>query len=292
VKIINFGSLNIDYVYRVDRFLLPGETRPAKTRSIHAGGKGLNQSIALARAGAKVYHAGITGNDGALLIETLQESGVDIVYLKKTEDVGGHTVIQVDDNGENTILLFGGTNRALTKEYIDGVLQHFSKNDIVLLQNEVNLAEYIIEKAFDSGMRVAFNAAPIDTGVKHYPLEKTSWLIVNEIEGGELTGKEKPEEILKTLGSKYPATAILLTLGEHGSHYLCGNEELYVPACKVQNIADTTGAGDTFTGYFLHAVTEGNPVIKALETASKASALAIQKNGAASSIPWAADLAL
>ena len=287
MKIINFGSLNVDYVYRVDRFLLPGETRPAKNRSIYAGGKGLNQSIAIARAGAQVFHAGMTGIDGALLLDALKESNVNTEHMMALDGAGGHTIIQVDDSGQNTILLFGGTNRALTKEYIDGVLHHFSKEDVVLLQNEVNLVEYTIEKAFDLGIRVAFNAAPIDDGVIRYPLEKVSWLIVNEIEGGELAGKSEPDEVLHTLAEKYPKTAILLTLGADGCRYLSGGEELLVPACSVSKIVDTTAAGDTFTGYFLHSITQGAPVKKALEIASAASALAIQKNGAASSIPWA-----
>jgi len=291
MKIVNFGSLNIDYVYRVDRFLFPGETRPSKSRKVHAGGKGLNQSIALARAGAQVHHAGIIGvGDSELLLEILESSGVIIEYLVNLNEPGGHTIIQVDDSGQNTILLYGGTNRSLTKDYIDDVLQHFTRDDIVLLQNEINLVEYIIDKAFEHGIRVAFNAAPIDINVKSFPLEKLSWLIVNEIEGSELTGMEKPEDILNCLRSKYPSTAILLTLGEQGCRYLHENCDLSVPALSVSQIVDTTGAGDTFTGYFLHNVTKGINEKRALEIASAASALAIQKNGAAESIPWANEL--
>lgn len=290
MKIINFGSMNVDYVYRVDRFLLPGETRPAKNRSVHAGGKGLNQSIALARSGAQVYHAGILGNDGDLLLDTLKESNVNTEYLETSDEAGGHTVIQVTDGGENNILLYGGTNRTLTKEYIDGVLQRFSQDDIVLLQNEVNLADYIIEQAYRRNMRVAFNAAPVDSGVATYPLEKTSWLIVNEVEGNAITGKTETGDILDSLAQKYPDTAILLTLGADGCRYLKGGEAISLPAYRVSDIVDTTGAGDTFVGYFLHAVTRGLPVKEAMECASMASALAIQKSGAATSVPLACEV--
>lgn len=287
MKIINFGSMNVDYVYRVDRFLLPGETRPAKSRSVHAGGKGLNQSIALARAGAQVYQAGILGSDGTLLLDALKESGVHTDYLGNVEESGGHTVIQVDDGGENSILVYGGTNQALTREYIDKVLGYFSSDDIVLLQNETNLVDYIIEKASSLGLRVAFNAAPIDIATISYPLGKTSWLIVNEVEGEALTGETAASEILSSLAVKYPDTAMLITLGADGCRYRKGDASFSLRAYNVPYIADTTGAGDTFIGYFLRAITQGSEVLDALKRASMASALSVQKNGAAASIPLA-----
>ena len=123
MKILNFGSCNIDYVYSVDHIVTAGETISAKNMELFAGGKGLNQSIAAARAGAEIYHAGCIGDDGGMLIDTFLESGVDITYLKRENSKTGHAVIQVDANGENCIFVFEGTNGRITKDYIDEVLE-------------------------------------------------------------------------------------------------------------------------------------------------------------------------
>jgi ribokinase len=285
MRVINFGSLNIDYVYRVDEFLLPGETKPALSRDIIPGGKGLNQSIALALAGVEVYHAGIIGNDGALLRDVLNKSGVRADYLSSRDDTGGHTVIQVNNAGQNMILLYGGTNRMFTKEYIDETMAHFGKGDMLLLQNEINLAPYIIERAHSLGLKTVFNAAPINAEVKTYPLELLDWLIVNEIEGAALAGTDKPQEILRVLSEKYKRAIIFLTLGPDGC--LCKSKDGVsgVKAIPVAPVVDTTAAGDTFIGYLIQSYLKGSSLKDAMFCASVASSLSIQKLGAASSIP-------
>ncbi|MDR2767883.1 MAG: ribokinase [Treponema sp.] len=297
MKVINLGSLNVDYVYRVDEFLLPGETKPSKDRTVHAGGKGLNQSIALSRAGAEVYHAGITGNDGAILRDILLKNGVHIDFLASLDEASGHTIIQVNDAGENKIILYGGTNRKLDARFIDNAMDHFGSSDVLLVQNETNLVGYAIEKARSRGMKTVFNAAPVSRDIKEYPLEYVDWLIVNEIEGAALAGTDaaaRPEEVLNALVSKYPSMVVFLTLGADGCRCAVDGEIIGVAAFPVdkRKIVDTTAAGDTFTGYLIQSLMNGRSVKDAMVRASAASALAIQKPGASSSIPSAAELDL
>ncbi|MEN6595365.1 MAG: ribokinase [Clostridiaceae bacterium] len=284
MNVVNFGSLNIDYVYRLDEFIRPGETKPAKSRKIFCGGKGLNQSIACARAGISTYHAGFIGAEGRFLKEKLAESGVNTEFVREVPAASGHAVIQVNDRGQNCILLYPGTNALLTEAFADEVLSHFGKGDVALFQNETNLVPELIEKANQKGLRVAFNAAPFTEAVKDYPLEKTSWLFVNEIEGAGLSGETEPEAIAARLRALYPHTELILTLGAEGCLYAGGEGLCLVPAADVVPV-DTTAAGDTFTGYYLMGALSELGARKSLRLASAASGIAITRMGAADSIP-------
>ena len=286
MKIWNFGSLNIDNVYRVDNFLRPGETRPCLDFSIFCGGKGLNQSIAAAKAGNAVGHAGVIGEDGEALVEALKNNGVDASMIRRAPGRNGHAVIQVDAGGQNCILLYGGTNRELTEKYVDEVLAQTATDDIILLQNETNLVGEIIDKAWRRGLRVALNTAPMDSAVASYDLGKLSWLIVNEIEGAEITGQdsENVAGIIETLAVKYPGVGLLLTLGRRGVCCLDNGRRLTLGAYEVP-VKDTTAAGDTFTGYFLYGVLHGLTLEQTLEQATMASALCVTRSGAADSVP-------
>jgi len=286
MKIVNLGSLNVDHVYRVDRFLLPGETKASKGLTDNAGGKGLNQSIAAARTGAEVYHAGYFGAGSEMLRAVLARAGVHTDWMEDHLDTPcGHTMIQVDDEGQNCILLFGGTNVCLTEAYVDWVLEQCTADDILLIQNETNLVPYIIQAAAARGIPVAMNAAPMDEGVKHYPIGKLRWLIVNEIEGAALAGGGSFEEIMANLTAAYPDTGILLTLGSAGAWFHDGDREIRVGCAKVPKVVDTTAAGDTFLGYFLAGMLEKMDPAQALKRATYASAITIQFPGAADSIP-------
>ncbi len=291
MKLLNFGSLNKDYVYDVEHFLQPGETMSSLGLFINCGGKGLNQSIAAAKAGIPVHHAGIVGTDGGILEEKLRENGVNISLLQRADSPNGHAIIQVDQSGQNCILLYGGTNRMLTKEYIDRTLDAFAdeKDVLVLLQNETNLVGYIMEEAHRRGMQTALNAAPMNKDVPDYPLELLDWLIVNEVEGRQIAGCETDEEILPFLREKYPNCGILLTLGSRGACCVRGKEE-YRIGCFHADVVDTTAAGDTFSGYFLYSINEENNIPNALLLASAASALAIGRKGASDSVPLKAEV--
>lgn len=284
MRVINLGSLNLDYSYRVPRFVRPGETMEADSFSLKAGGKGLNQSIAAAKAGLEVYQAGCVGPDSALLFEELEQNGVDTSLIQTGADATGHAIIQVAASGENSILIYGGANRTLTLEYINSVLAHFAPGDVLLLQNEINLVPEIIFEADRRGLRIAFNAAPLTSDVKTYPLDKLSWLMVNEVEGEALTGETDHLAIIKQLRLSYPQTMPVLTVGAAGA-LTADSENMYTLSAYPLQPVDTTAAGDTFNGYFLSAVLADYPLPKALEFATAASALCVLNQGAAVSVP-------
>lgn len=285
MKIINIGSLNIDYVYEVDSFVKKGETKLSNKLNIYSGGKGLNQSIALKRAGAEVYHGGLIGKDGSFLKELLEKEKVNTDFISIVNSPSGHAIIQVDESGDNCILLHGGANQLFTEEIVDSILENFNKGDYLLLQNEINLMEYIINKASEKGLIIVLNPSPINSKLKSYPLDKVDIFILNEVEGKELTNKEKEEDILNELISKYPKAQFVLTLGEKGVRYGFKDERIEVNAKQVKAV-DTTAAGDTFTGYYLASMLSGKSVQEALETATVASSITVTREGAANSIPY------
>lgn len=284
MKVLNFGSLNLDYVYNVDHMVLPGETQATSAMNTFCGGKGLNQSIALAKAGVEVYHAGMIGEEGGILLDACKEGGVDARFVKTIEGKSGHTIIQVDKNGQNCILLYGGANRAMTKEYIDEVLDFFEAGDILLLQNEVNLVEYMIDQAYAKGMMVVINPSPYNEALDACDFSKISLFLVNEIEGAQITGETETDAILAVLKEKYPHAKVVLTLGGDGSVYQDETGQYRQGIFKVKAV-DTTAAGDTFTGYFISSIIDGTPVEEGLKLAAKASAIAVSRPGATASIP-------
>lgn len=289
MKICNIGSLNIDYVYTVEHFVQPGETLASTHMEQFAGGKGLNQSIALARAGAPVFHCGMIGPEGSFLKDTLVESGVDASLVQTGAVANGHAIIQVDAHGQNSILLYGGSNQTLTSAFIDEALSHFEVGDILLLQNEVNMLPEIIEKAYAKGLQIALNPSPIDESLCQLPLDHIRWLILNEIEGHDLTGADTPEDIVEALLKRCPNSGIMLTLGHAGSLYAENAIRLHQPIFPVTAV-DTTAAGDTFTGYFLAGIVQELPMEDILCRAALASSIAVSREGAAQSIPTLAEV--
>lgn len=284
MKIVNFGSCNIDYVYSLDHIVKIGETLNACKMEIFAGGKGLNQSVALAKAGAVVYHAGCIGSDGEFLKELMHNSGVDTSNIKTVDVKNGHAIIQVSIKGENSIFIHPGSNAMLTKDYIDSVLGGFTADDMILLQNEINEVDYIIEKAFEKSIPVAFNPSPINEKIHLIDFNKLSYLILNEVEAGDITGFSNVDDIINYFRTNYKSLKVVLTLGLSGSVYFDDKTKFYQPSFKVKAV-DTTAAGDTFTGFFLSSVASGKSICVALKIASAASAIAVSKMGASPSIP-------
>ena len=291
MSIINIGSLNLDYVYRVDQFLLPGETKSSLSLDVNAGGKGLNQSIALSKAGCQVCHAGVYGAGGDMLVQTLEKYGVDTHLMQQRTDIqNGHAIIQVAESGQNCILLYGGSNQVLTEAYIRQVIDFCTADDMILLQNEINNIGLIIDLAYEKHIPVMMNIAPMTPEVANYDLSKLTWIVVNEIEGAALAGGDSVEETMNNLCTRYPDSGILMTLGSDGVWLKNGDTDIRMNALKIENVVDTTAAGDTFLGYFLAAMTRKTGMFEALQQATCASAMAIQKTGAAQSIPDPADL--
>jgi ribokinase len=284
MDILNFGSLNFDHYYYVDHMVRAGETlAPDRTETI-IGGKGLNQSIAAARAGATVFHAGCVGPDGKALLEYLQADGVDTRHIRTVEECSGHTVIQLDRNGQNSILLYGGSNLCQTTEQIDHVLAAFAPGTPLLLQNEINHLSYLANRAADAGFRVCLNPSPANTALEGVDYGKLYLLILNELEGEQLTGQHDPAAMLAAFREKHPGLKVLLTLGGDGALYLEDGHTYSQPIFSVP-VADTTGAGDTFTGYFLCEHLRGAPPAQSLRMAAAAAAVAVSGIGAAPSIP-------
>ena len=277
-KILNIGSLNLDYVYAVPHFVEAGETLLSSRRDVFAGGKGLNQTVAAARAGAEVCHGGAVGADGDMLLDLLRDAGADVSAVARVDVPTGHAVIQVTPQGENAILILGGANRAVSPETVGIALEKVGPGDILLLQNEINGLDHIIRRAARKGLRILFNPAPMEKAVKDLPLELFDTLIVNEGEGKALAGD------MDALKAAYPNQKILLTQGSRGASLWTGSEVIFQPAFPVDAV-DTTAAGDCFLGYYAAALAENLPYAAALRLAAAASALAVQRQGAAPSIP-------
>jgi ribokinase len=301
MKIINFGSINIDHVYSVPHFVQPGETLASHSYQTFAGGKGLNQSVALGKAlpeaeftEVKVYHAGKIGPDGEWLRADnadLRQAGVDTSNIEVENKIPtGHAIIQVlsegekGEKGQNCILLVRGANQSIQSSEIDNVLDQTKSGDIILLQNEINAVSEIIEKSYEQGLRIVLNPAPFDSEILKLPLDKIDILILNETEGEGLTNHRDPQTIVDDLSKKLPNCTVILTLGKQGVMCRDKTELIKIPAKEVE-VVDTTAAGDTFIGYFVAEISQGTQLNQALITATQAAAICVTREGAAVSIP-------
>ena len=284
MRVLNFGSLNLDYVYQVEHFVQPGETLSVVSQSVNAGGKGLNQSVALAKAGAEVCHAGCIGTGGDLLLDLLNENGVGTEYLRAVPSIQGNAVIQVNPEGQNCILLFGGSNQCITDEQIEQTMKGFAPGDWLVLQNEVNNLPRIVDVGYARGMKIVLNPSPCNEKLKEVDFGKLSWLLVNEIEAEQLSGSREPEKAWQLLHVKYPALSLLVTLGSEGSVAFTKEKTVCQPAFPVRAV-DTTAAGDTFTGYFISGLMENHSLSDCMLLASMAAAISVTRPGAAQSIP-------
>ena len=292
-KLVNLGSACVDHVYRVNDLVGAGETTSSLSHDVFPGGKGLNQSLAAARAGARVHHYGAIGPDGQLLSNVLQEAGVNVDGLLQRDDVSsGHAVIQVNDRGENAIVITGGANRTISDEDRTAVAGDLKPGDWLLLQNEINDLPAAFELSRDSGARLAFNLAPADGREANYDLGSVDLLIVNEIEARALVpdavAAGNDAEVASWLAERYPGMGVVLTAGGEGLHYATGSGENglceALAAIPVQPV-DETAAGDAFIGYLMAGLLAGESVRDALRLASAAGACAVTEPGAASSIP-------
>ena len=289
MKVLNIGSMNLDLVYSVDHIVQPGETEASVSMNTFLGGKGMNQSVALAKAGVEVYQGGMIGEDGQPFLDACAEYGVRADFIRKVEGKSGHAVIQIDSSAQNCILLYGGANQMLTESYVDEVLEHFGAGDILLLQNEVNLLPYIVDKAYEKGMQIALNPSPFNEKLSKVDMTKISIFLLNEVEGNQVTGLTAPEEIIAKMQELYPHAKIVLTLGKDGAVYAEGEQRFFQPIFPVKAV-DTTAAGDTFTGYFLAGLAEGMAIPETLKMSAKASSIAVSRAGAVPSIPYRAEV--
>ncbi len=286
MKVLNLGSLNIDKTYEVEKIARPKETIKAIDYIESCGGKGLNQSIAMAKAGIPVFHAGMVGTDGMILIGALKKAGVIVDYIKEMVSPSGHAIIQVDNEGQNCIIICGGANDMVDTDYIDAVFEKFSAGDFLILQNEISNIEYAIERAAEKNMKIVFNPSPFNSKIKGYDLGKINYFMINEIEAELLADLDssKINEIIDILKAKYSESAFVLTMGDEGAYYFDREKLIYQEAYKVNTI-DTTGAGDTFCGFFVSGLLKGYDINLNLKMSSAAAAISVSRKGASNSIP-------
>ncbi|MGF6989767.1 ribokinase [Lachnospiraceae bacterium PM6-15] len=284
MKILNFGALNYDYVYKVEHIVKPGETISSVKMETFCGGKGLNQSIAIARAGGLVYQAGAVGEDGQMLLDICKDNNIDTSGVAVKPYKSGHAIIQVDESSQNCILLYGGTNQLQERSHIDQVVSSFTAGDYILLQNEINELDYIIDVAYQKGMKIILNPSPFDEKLRKCDLDKVSLFIMNEVEGEQISGSSDEEKILDCMKERFPKAGVVLTLGAQGAIYQDEKCSIRQPAFSVKAV-DTTAAGDTFTGYFVAGLVKGLEMSINLELCAKAAAIAVTRMGATVSIP-------
>lgn len=284
MKLLCFGSCNMDLVYAVDQMVQPGETICASGLDTFPGGKGLNQAIALAKAGAYVYFAGCIGKDGQMLYDTMSASGVDLRYLRTVPGKTGHAVIQVNQDGENAIIIFAGANGEVSVPYIESVLADFSEGDILLVQNEISNLSRLVDIAAEKGMKVFFNPSPYNEDVKAIDLKNIQYLIVNETEAEAMTGSREPDALQQFIRERHPHLTIVMTRGKQGSTLYTADTVIQQCAYRTQTV-DTTAAGDTYTGYLIAALSQGEAPKAAMAYAATASSIAVSRKGASVSIP-------
>jgi len=278
MAIWNLGSINADLVYTVPHIPAPGETLSSTNRATYMGGKGANMSVAIARAGSRVNHIGALGPDGGWAVQRLLEYGVDTRHIAQVETATGHAIIMVDAHGENAILLHAGSNGEIPQATLQTALAEAQTGDWFVTQNETNLQRTGVSLAKKMGLKVAYAAAPFSADRVQAVLEYLDFLILNEVEAAQLTeatGKT-PEE----LGIR----DVVVTLGSDGADWFGPDGKQHFPAIPVTPI-DTTGAGDTFTGYLLAGLDQGMPMAEAINLATKAGALMVTRQGTADVIP-------
>lgn len=284
MKVLCFGSMNIDESYLMDHFVRPGETQSALKCTRSLGGKGFNQALAIAKAGGEVIMAGCIGRDGYDFKKALEQYHCTTQFIREVNAPTGHAFIQVA-GGENAIVINHGANHAITDAFIDEVLSVMHAGDMILLQNEINNVDKIIKKAHERKLKIIFNAAPMHEAVLDYPLDVIDLLVVNVREAQALTNNPTSlEELMNALETKFMHQDILLTVGEQGSYYLSEGKRKYVAALSC-HVVDTTGAGDTYIGYYLASLMANKSIEEAMQIASLAAACTCEKSGASSAIP-------
>ncbi|MEM5541351.1 ribokinase [Sulfitobacter sp. AS92] len=276
----NLGSINADNFYLLPHLPGPGETISARDFRQGLGGKGANMSVAAARAGTRIMHVGALGADGGWALERLLEYGVETAHITLMEGVTGHANISVDLEGENNIVIFPGTNHEITEEMIGAALSEASSGDWLMMQNETNGQRFAAQTAKTLGLKLAYAAAPFDAEAVKAIIEQIDLLVLNEVEAAQLRAATGGE--LRQL----PIDDIIVTLGAGGCEWVSNKAhrvESY-PAYKVDAV-DTTGAGDTFTGYLVAGLDRGMTMPKAIDLAMKAGALMVTRHGTADVIP-------
>ena len=285
MAVYNLGSINADLFYRLPHLIAPGETLASTEHSRGLGGKGANMSVAIARAAARAVHIGAVGADGRWAVERLLEYGVDTRNIVELDVPTGHAVIMVDDHGENAILLYPGANRDVTETHIASALQAATDLDTFVLQNETSGQVEAAKLASGKGMRVVYAAAPFDAQAVEAVLPMLDVLVMNAVEAQQLT------DALGMTLADLPVRDVIVTLGGDGCRWINTDDgtERTFPAIPVTPV-DTTGAGDTFTGFLVAGLDRGLPMEQAISLGQQAGAIMVTRHGTADVIPDLKDI--
>ncbi|MBE0413124.1 ribokinase [Yoonia sp.] len=278
MAIWNLGSINADFVYAVPHIPAPGETLSSSGRQVFLGGKGANMSVAAARAAAHVNHIGAVGPDGAWAVQRLLEYGVDTRNVATVDTETAQAIIMVDPAGENAIVLHPGANGQIPQTLLQTAMAEAQTGDWLVIQNETNLQRTAAGLGRKMGLRVAYAAAPFDADRVMAVLPHLDFLILNAVEAAQLqqaTG-QSPADL--------PVRDVIVTLGADGADWYGPDGKQHFDAIKVDPV-DTTGAGDTFTGYVLAGLDRGMPMAQAIRQAMRAAALMVTRHGTADVIP-------
>ena len=278
MAIWNLGSINVDHVYRVPHLPAAGETISSTSREVFLGGKGTNMSVAAARAAARVHHIGAVGQDGRWAADRLLEYGVDTRNISVLETETAQAIIMVDDAGENAIVLHPGANAQIPQATLQAAISEANTGDWLVIQNETNLQRTAAQMGKKLGLKVAYAAAPFDADRVQAVLPHLDFLILNDVEA-----KQLQEATGKTVAD-LPVPDVIVTLGAKGANWHGSDGVTHFPAIAVEPV-DTTGAGDTFTGYVLAGLDRGMPMAQAIGQATKAAALMVMRHGTADVIP-------
>jgi len=292
------GSLNLDTIVTIKRIPQPGETISSADKSSAAGGKGANQAIAAVRAGAKVNFIGKVGNDdaGKFMVKSLSDDNVDTSNVSKDDKVGtGSAIILLDENGQNSIVVYGGTNQEVTGEDIASAHAQIKESNFLIAQFETPQAAALeaFKFAKENGVTTILNPAPADSILPEL-LQYTDILVPNETESETLTGIKVTDEqsMLENFAAfrKMGVKNLVITVGDKGAFYANDTDHAFVPAVKVIAV-DTTAAGDTFIGSLSSQLTSDlSNMETAISFAQRASSITVQGMGAIPSIPTLAQI--
>ncbi len=285
MAVFNLGSINLDNVYQVPHLPAPGETLAASAFQQGLGGKGANMSVAIARAAARSIHIGAVGPDGRWAVDRLLEYGVDTRHISQVDSATGHANICVSADGENSIVLFPGANRAIGDQAIESALSEASAQDILLFQNETNGQMTAVAKAANLGMRVVYAAAPFDVEAVTSLIDRIDLLIMNEVEADQLVSETGSNL------ADLPVSDIIVTKGSKGCIWISDdNRQGQAFDAVATEVVDTTGAGDTFTGFLVAGLDRGLPMGQAIGLATRAAAIMVSRLGTADVIPDLKDI--
>lgn len=285
MALYNLGSINADHIYDVPNLPRPGETLSANSFETGLGGKGINQSVAAALAGSKVVHIGAVGPDGGWAVDQILNSGIETRFISRVETPTGHAIVNVDQSGENAIVIFSGANNCQNIDQIEAALKGAAHGDILLLQNETNLQAQAAQIAHDRGLKVIYSAAPFSVEAVSKVIENVTVLMMNKVESEQLCAG------LETDLADLEVPEVVVTKGADGADWLrpATGETAHAASFAVTAV-DTTAAGDTFAGYFAAGLDQGLTVQEAMTLGSAAAALKVTRKGTADAIPLRAEV--